>query len=59
MRLLYLILISYLILTSFGVNSNALRTNNPKLSILLIARARALLSPREASFFLLSALIAF
>ena len=35
MRHLYLILISYLILTSFGVNSNTFRTYNPKLSILL------------------------
>ena len=35
MRHLYLILISYLILTSFGVNSNTFRTHNPKLSILL------------------------
>ena len=35
MRLFYLILKSYLILTSFGVNSNTFRTYNPELSILL------------------------
>ena len=35
MKHLYLILKSYLILTSFGVNSNTFPTYNPKLSILL------------------------
>ena len=50
MRHLYLILISYLILTSFGVNSNTFRTHNPKLSILLNFRlSRGSLSTHQGS----------